>query len=174
MVSWGMEMVALGWNCIIEHGDNSMGVQISGLQQVYGIVEMGEATFCHYSLHGTIPMPPLHHFIFHMIVQCYYLCAGCCCYCLCLVIFCLLPVISKNKFLTIYLLLFLHLYWRKCKGRWFVLGKCFSCSNIIITWGLGVLGWYHQDCRVVMEASGWSCFDAAVLFSHEIWIAASE
>ncbi len=73
MVSWGMEMVALGWNCIIKHGDGNMGVKVSGLQHKDS-VEIRDAMFCHYSIHGTIPVPPLQRSILPTIVQCYYLC----------------------------------------------------------------------------------------------------
>ena len=42
MMSWGMEMAALGWNHIIKHGDDSMGMNTSVLQQKDGSVEMEE------------------------------------------------------------------------------------------------------------------------------------
>ena len=39
---------------------------------------------------------------------------------------------------------------------------------MIATRGLGICGWYYQDCRVIMETPKWNCFDTAILFSHEI------
>ena len=92
------------------------------------------------------------------------------CFCFCLVVT-FLCFQSRQNFISSFICCFSYSpIDRKVSAGEMMLWNIFWCNNMIATRGLGICGWYYQDCRVIMETPKWNCFDTAILFSHEIWM----